>query len=31
VTGFSPTTSLAVGIERFVDWYLEFYPAGTSG
>lgn len=31
VTGFAPTTPLAVGIERFVDWYLEFYPAGTSG
>jgi UDP-glucuronate 4-epimerase len=25
--GFSPSTPLAVGIERFVQWYREFYDA----
>ncbi len=30
-TGFSPATPLAVGIGRFVDWSLDFYPAGSSG
>ena len=25
--GFSPSTPLAVGIERFVEWYREFYSA----
>jgi UDP-glucuronate 4-epimerase len=25
--GFSPSTPLAVGIERFVEWYREFYGA----
>ncbi len=23
--GFTPNTSLAVGIERFVRWYREYY------
>jgi UDP-glucuronate 4-epimerase len=25
VTGFTPSTPIAVGIERFVDWYRDFY------
>jgi len=25
--GFSPSTPLAVGIGRFVEWYREFYSA----
>lgn len=32
VTGFAPSTSLDVGIGRFVDWYRDYYgvaPAGT--
>jgi UDP-glucuronate 4-epimerase len=28
--GFSPSTPLAVGIERFVAWYREFYDAKVS-
>lgn len=24
-TGFSPNTPLEVGVDRFVDWYLDFY------
>ncbi|MGH8799186.1 MAG: SDR family NAD(P)-dependent oxidoreductase [Casimicrobiaceae bacterium] len=27
-TGFAPTTPLAVGLQRFVDWYLDYYRAG---
>lgn len=30
-TGYRPHTPLEVGISRFVDWYLEFYKAGTAG
>ncbi|HVF63251.1 MAG TPA: NAD-dependent epimerase/dehydratase family protein [Casimicrobiaceae bacterium] len=26
-TGFAPSTSLAVGLERFVDWYCAYYGA----
>lgn len=26
-TGFAPTTPLAVGLERFVAWYLDYYGA----
>jgi len=26
-TGFRPTTSLAEGVRRFVDWYREYYRA----
>ena len=24
-TGFHPHTALSVGIEKFVDWYKEYY------
>jgi UDP-glucuronate 4-epimerase len=23
--GYAPTTSVEVGVGRFVDWYLDFY------
>jgi UDP-glucuronate 4-epimerase len=26
LVGFSPSTSLAAGLELFVDWYREYYP-----
>ena len=34
--GFRPATPIETGIQRFVDWYLEYYPqpdvsAGTAG
>jgi UDP-glucuronate 4-epimerase len=25
-TGYKPSTSIEVGVERFVDWYRSFYP-----
>lgn len=28
-TGFAPTTPLAVGLQRFVDWYLGYYRAAS--
>jgi UDP-glucuronate 4-epimerase len=30
VTGFAPSTPLEVGIERFVDWYRDFYGVESS-
>ncbi|MEL7266789.1 MAG: NAD-dependent epimerase [Planctomycetota bacterium] len=27
-TGFKPSTDIAVGIQRFVDWYREYYQVG---
>ena len=27
--GFVPATPLRIGLERFVAWYLSFYPAGS--
>jgi UDP-glucuronate 4-epimerase len=30
-TGFAPSTPLAVGIGRFVDWYREYYRVAPSG
>jgi UDP-glucuronate 4-epimerase len=27
--GFKPSTSIESGIARFVEWYLEFYPAAN--
>lgn len=27
-TGFQPNTSVKVGVERFVDWYLDYYDVG---
>ena len=24
-TGFSPSTPIEVGVQKFVDWYLEYY------
>ena len=28
-TGYRPTTTLAEGVKRFVDWYLDFYGTGS--
>jgi UDP-glucuronate 4-epimerase len=28
--GFKPSTPLAVGVQRFVDWYREHYGVGTA-
>jgi UDP-glucuronate 4-epimerase len=27
--GYKPTTSVEVGIRKFVDWYLEYYKSGA--
>ncbi len=27
-TGFSPSTPLSVGVERFVAWYRDYYSVG---
>ena len=29
-TGFAPTTPLAEGLQRFVAWYLDYYPSDGS-
>jgi UDP-glucuronate 4-epimerase len=31
VTGFAPSTSLEVGIGRFVDWYRDYYGVASAG
>ncbi len=28
-TGFAPATPIDVGVKRFVEWYLQFYGAGS--
>ena len=30
-TGYRPQTPLEIGINRFVDWYLEYYKVWTAG
>jgi UDP-glucuronate 4-epimerase len=29
-TGFAPTTPLAEGLQRFLAWYLGYYPSAGS-